>query len=63
MTESPVKSGQNEAYHWTRDIYYAKCYGRGGGVVAGDKNEELGEKMKKEKEKGRKITLKRGKMP
>ena len=39
-------------------VYYEKYYGRGGGMVAVEKmkNEELGKKMKKGKEKGRKIT-------
>ena len=39
-------------------ISYPKYYGRGGGWLAGEKNEneELGEKKKKGKEKGRKIT-------
>ena len=41
-----------------RGIYYANYYGRGGDGRWGKtmKNEELGEKMKKGKEKGRKIT-------
>ena len=40
------------------DIYYEKYYGRGGGgVVTGGKKEnvEIGEKIKKGKEKRRKI--------
>ena len=44
-----------------RDIYYAKYYGKGGGIwSAGEKNLELG-KNEKGKEKRRKITLKKGK--
>ena len=44
-----------------RDIYFAKYYGRGWGEKndwLGEKNEneELGKKIKKEKEKRRKIT-------
>ena len=42
-----------------RDIYCAKYYGKGGGgngwLGEKNENEELGEKNKKEKEKGRKI--------
>ena len=49
-----------------RDIYYAKYYGNGGrGEMASREKNEIGvrEKMKKGKEKRRKITLKRGKRP
>ena len=49
--------------HVDRDIYYAKYYGKGGWGKASwgkNKNQELGKKMKKGKEKRRKITLKKG---
>ena len=46
------------------DIYYAKYYGKGvgGNSQLGNKNKNqvLGEKMEKGKEKRRKITLKKG---
>ena len=48
------------ARYLCRDIYYAKYYGQLGKI---NKNQVLGEKMKKGKEKRRKITLKKGERP
>ena len=59
-----VVSKHNAHLGWQRDIYYAKYYGKGGGMVSWGKkikNKSWGEKMKKGKErKGKENCIKKG---
>ena len=42
-------------YVTSRDIFYVKYYGKGGGVASWGKKYELGKKMKRGKKKGGKL--------